>query len=270
MIRIKSHGMYDHFEELRPKEGEKYIECFSDWKVGECMGPGDNFALMLEPRSMFPPYILEYVEKHPDYFKYIFTHDSKLLKLKNARLLSWADVWLTTDSEKTEGISLITSKKDWCDLHKARLELAKFLEHSHPEVNVFWGDWDMSVIPYKPKYEARDYLEHYMFSIVIENYIDDYWYTEKLLNCFATKTVPIYVGARKINEIFNAEGIIRVDDCANIPDLLNFMEGNLDVIYQGMKDAIEDNFKRVEPWKTPWKQRFFRDYGDLLEDMMNE
>lgn len=261
MIRLKMHAMYDHFPELKPvNDLEPHINCYSDTYVNLCKGPGANIAMLLEPRSMIGP-AYEYVAAHPNYFRYIFTHDSQLLMLRNARMLNWADVWLTTDSPKTKGISLVTSPKDWCPLHHARLELYHYFKE-HGGVDVFYGDWNN---PNIPKVEPADYLEHYKFSIIIENDIDDYWFTEKILNCFATKTVPIYVGARKIYNLFNPYGIIAAP-VKDIPFIVENMD--LEHFYESNQEAIEDNFKLVEPWKTPWKERFFRDYGDLLEDMI--
>ena len=114
MVKIKMHAMYDHFPELNPTNRlEPHIDCYSDMHVFDCKKPGANIALLLEPRSMIEK-SYEFVYDHPDYFRYIFTHDSQLLNLPNARMLNWADVWLTTDSEKNMGISLVTSPKDWC------------------------------------------------------------------------------------------------------------------------------------------------------------
>ena len=263
MYKLKMHAMYDHFPDLNPKEGEPYIDCYSDTYVNECKGPGRNIALLLEPKSMIGD-AYRYVSEHPDYFRYIFTHDSELLKNPNARMLNWADVWLTTDSEKTKGISLVTSPKNWCPLHRERLRLYERFKAAGG-VDIFYGDWNNPSIPNIP---PQDYLEHYKFSIILEHDIDEYWYTEKLLNCFATKTVPIYTGATKIGEIFNPDGIIQVPYTDMIPRTV--IQLRLDEEYNKRKTAIEDNFKRVEPWKQPWKERFFRYYGDLLEDMMHE
>lgn len=268
MVKIKMHAMYDHFPDLNPTNRlEPHIDCYSDMYVFECTKPGANIAMLLEPRSMIEK-SYEYVYDHPEYFRYIFTHDSQLLTLPNARMLNWADVWLTTDSEKTKGISLVTSPKDWCPLHHARLELYNYFK-DHGGVDCFYGDWNNSEIP---NIKPADYLEHYKFSIIIENDIDDFWFTEKILNCFATKTVPIYVGARKINELFNNDGMIEVKDWKKIPKIVEKLsQCDMEKIYYNiMSPAIEDNFKRVEPWKTPWKERFFRDYGDLLEEMLHE
>lgn len=261
-LKIKMFAMYDHFPELKPiNELDPHINCYSDTFVSLCKEPGPNIAMLLEPRSMIEP-AYDFVYENSHLFRYIFTHDSKLLKLPQARMLNWADVWLTTDSEKNMGISLCTSPKDWCPLHHARLELYNYFKE-HGGVDCFYGDWNNPVIPNIP---PEDYLEHYKFSIIIENDIDDFWFTEKILNCFATKTVPIYVGAGQIKELFNPEGIIQVKNYKEIPRLIKDL--NLEKTYNIRLDAIEENFELVKHWKTPWKERFFRDYGDLLEDMI--
>ena len=47
-----------------------------------------------------------------------------------------------------------------------------------------------------------------MFSIVIENSIESDYFTEKLLDCFLTGTIPIYVGTKTTSEYFDTDGII--------------------------------------------------------------
>jgi hypothetical protein len=50
-----------------------------------------------------------------------------------------------------------------------------------------------------------------MFHVAIENHNDDYFFTEKLVECFRTYTLPIYWGTDKIFEFFDKEGIIFVN-----------------------------------------------------------
>ena len=124
-----------------------------------------------------------------------------------------------------------------------------------------------------PEIKAQDYLEHYRYSIIIENDIDELWYTEKILNCFATKTIPIYLGATKIGERFNSDGIIAVKDWREILEVIDSLYRNgLDTLYHdsAVQEAIKDNFESVKPYQIGWKERFFRDYGRLLEEMLNE
>lgn len=257
-MNINMHAMYDHFPDHH--NGNPTIECYSDTHVTECKSPGRNIALLLEPKSMIGD-AYAYVKAYNGYFKYIFTHDSELLRLPQARMLNWADVWCRTDSEKTKGISLMSSWKNWCPLHSARLQLANILDNN-PKVDCYGsfrpGDKDKWV-------DARIAHEHYKFAVVVENDIDEFWYTEKLLNCLSNKVVPIYVGATKIGEIFNTDGMILVDDWRDIPSIVHNLD--IDAEYEKRRDAIEDNFERSIPYDVNWKERFFRDYGGLLESI---
>lgn len=261
-LRIKMHSMYDHFPDKNPVQGQPYIECFSDSHVTECKSPGRNIAMMLEPRSMIGEYY-DYVYEHQDYFRYIFTHDSKLLQLPQARFFNWADVWCTTNSVKDKGISLVSSWKDWCPLHKARIELAKYFDDK-PWVDCygsFRGDKDAWT-------DVKEAHERYKYAIVIENDIDEYWYTEKLLNCFSNRVVPIYVGATRIGDLFNTDGIIQVHNWRIIPEIVRTLD--IDEDYLKRHDAINDNFDRVAQYKVNWKDRFFADNEILLERLQNE
>ena len=260
MIKFNHHSQfgYDTFPDLHPVDGQPFVNTYQD---NSCIDQTDGIAFLFEPRSMIGP-AYDYVENNADKFDLIFTHDSRILKNNNAFFFSWANVWITTDSEKTKGISLVSSWKDWCELHKARLELARLFKDSD-KVDVF-GTFDD---PYKsPEFVAApaDYLEHYKFSIIIENDIDELWFTEKILNCFSTKTVPIYVGATKIGEVFDGRGIIQVDDWKDIPDIVD----RLDIdSYASYLPYIEENFERVNKYKTPWDKRFFDTYTDVIEGM---
>lgn len=257
MIRFNHHSQfgYDTFPDLHPIEGKPSVNTYQD---NSCIGQTDGIAFLFEPRSMISE-AYEYVENNPDKFDLIFTHDSRILKNDNAYFFNWANVWYTSDSPKTKGISLVSSWKDWCPLHKARKSLANLFSMSN-KVDVYgtWNDYGNPelVVP------VKDYLENYKFSIIIENDIDELWFTEKILNCFSTKTVPIYLGATKIGEEFDERGIIRVNDWQEIPAVVNELDLSS---YASYLPYIEDNFERVKKYTTAWDKRFFEAYTDVIE-----
>jgi hypothetical protein len=86
-----------------------------------------------------------------------------------------------------------------------------------------------------------------MFSIVIENYQDDLYFTEKILNCFATGTIPIYCGARNIEEKFNEKGIIKFDNFSELEKILSDLTPD---IYYEKKEIINENFERCKQYKS--------------------
>ena len=261
-MRIKTYTYYDDFPDNRPVMEQPYINAyFGDFCAKEVIQP-NSIAILLEPRSI-EHLGYEFVEKNPDKFKYIFTYDSKLLKLLNARFLVWGTTWCTADVPKTKGISMISSHKICCELHKNRLALAKYFDNGN-KVDCFGTFRDPSgKTGFVKTYDAH---AEYKFAIAMENYIDDFWFTEKILNCFSTKTVPIYYGAKRIGDFFNMDGIIQVSDWHDIIDIAENLD--IDTEYDKRREAIEDNFIRVKPYGERWRDRFFKEYGELLEGML--
>lgn len=261
-MKIKVHADYDYFPDNVPLEGEPYINAyFGDYCAKEEILP-KSIAVILEPISI-EHVGYDFVKKHSDKFQYIFTHDSELLKLPNARFNVWGTVWDTADIPKTKGISMISSHKEVCELHLARTKLAKQFD-GKGKVDCFGTFRDPS--GKTGRVNTHDSHAEYRFAIAFENYIDDYWFTEKILNCFSNKTVPIYYGARRIGEFFNTDGIIQVDDWRKIPEIVD----NLDVEteYEKRRAAIDDNFERVKPYQYKWRDRFLKEYGSILEEML--
>ena len=90
-------------------------------------------------------------------------------------------------------------------------------------------------------------LKPYRYSIAIENQISDYFYTERLISAFIAMTVPIYVGARKIDEFFNTDGIIRIDEkqAANIKDVLKQCSER---DYMNRLPAMRENYEKAKAY----------------------
>jgi hypothetical protein len=51
-------------------------------------------------------------------------------------------------------------------------------------------------------------LSPFAFSVAMENTREDFYFTEKLVDCLLTETVPVYWGCPSIGEIFDVRGIV--------------------------------------------------------------
>lgn len=194
------------------------------------------------------------IQNHENY-KYILTSRSSLLNNPDigykCLFLPSGGIWLEKEQQqvynKSKGTSLVTSSKAMCPLHILRMQLARELA-----VDVFGtavGKW----------VEPIEYLKDYRFSVVIENNIDDYYFTEKILNCFATGTIPVYIGARKISTFFNKAGII---EC-NPESIRNVIKSLNEDTYNQLLGAVNDNFNRVNQFDTI--EKFIENvYGELF------
>ena len=188
-------------------------------------------------------------------FDLIFTYSTKILNsVANSRFVPFMAIpWYGADlhggglvdaglcERKTKDVSIVSSDKKMCLLHEVRYRIAK--ECKEKTYADTFGTFDGG-----PAVFVKDSLEDYRYSIVIENEIDDCFFTERLTNCFLSMTVPIYLGARKIANYFNPDGIIQftLEDVDNIKDILsNCNEDD----YKSRLPAIKDNFERVQKYR---------------------
>ena len=70
---------------------------------------------------------------------------------------------------------------------------------------------DISNNPLLPQDNKINLFRKYQFSIVIENVAQNTWFTEKIIDCLITKTIPIYYGCPSISEYFDTTGWIIFD-----------------------------------------------------------
>lgn len=261
-MNIKLYSKYDHFPKHHPEEGKPFIDCYNDIFVKDKVESG-SIALLIEPRNLQPE-TYTYIEKHYKKFKYVFTHDSKILKkCPNAKLIIWGNgngnYFFSQDVSKWKQVSMVASDKEYCWFHKARMIIANELKQV-PDVDVM-GTFDGGEFV-----DTKTIYSPYRFSVALENYKDDYWMTEKIFNCFLNKTVPIYFGANKIDEYFDTRGIIRVNNWEDIPNVIDTLRYlGFERQYEVRKPYIEYNYRHALQYGT-FEDWFFKEYGELLNE----
>lgn len=60
--------------------------------------------------------------------------------------------------------------------------------------------------------ELLNLFNQYLFVFVCENRVSDGYITEKIFNCYFSRTIPIYYGSNKIKHYFNKNSFINVTD----------------------------------------------------------
>lgn len=231
--------------------------------------PDRKFAYLIESESIVPHHYT-FVEKNPvlsSEFVRIFTHSAKILeKYPNAAFLPGGGVWYGTqraggciDSRnwelKEKNISIVSSAKNACELHAYRINAARHFRQTN--LVDTYGTFDGGTA-----IKIADTLTKYRYSIAIENCLSPYWFTEKILNCFAAMTVPIYIGASQISNFFNPDGIIQIDpmDFTSLDDIVRQCTAN---DYNSRLSAIIDNFNRVQKYLCI-EDYLFTEYKDIL------
>jgi hypothetical protein len=194
-----------------------------------------NYAWIFEASTVIP-HIIDWAVKNIIYleenFEYIFTHDAKLLNISNKMrlMISSPQPWVKDIGihSKNKLVSMIVSKKNMCNEHSYRLSILD----KYKNIADCFGNGHNPI-------STKEYgLKDYYFSFAMENGAYDYMYTEKILDCFATGTIPIYWGMPSIGEFFNINGIILLNEEFDI----NKLKAEL---YLSKYDAIVDNLERT-------------------------
>jgi len=215
-------------------------EIFSQ-KVDEVQGL--KFAWLLEPYEINPS-IYNNIRNVAHKFEGVLTyHYETLADLKNAIPTPCGGCWIKKIDwdihTKTKSISMIASNKKLTSGHLLRHEI--FANKKNEALIDFYGTITDEHLAYK--FNA---LKDYRFSIVIENDRSPNFFTEKLIDCFISGTIPVYWGCSNIADFFDARSIIiatRLDDFEN--ENLGSLSEEL---YESMLPSIQRNFELAKQY----------------------
>ena len=105
--------------------------------------------------------------------------------------------------EKVRQLSWITSNLATTAGQRQRL---RFLERIRPAIS-----FDLFGKGYRYIEDKWDGLAPYRYSLVVENFRNPYYWSEKLADCFLSWTMPIYYGCTRIQDYFPAEALQVID-----------------------------------------------------------
>ena len=261
--KMKLVSYYTDYGNKEMWDSNSPIKCVCDEHIFSNVREGKQVMLLIEPKSI-QPNVYEYALEVADQYEYVFTHDSQLLAvLPNAKPILWGGVWCRSEKpKKTKLISMLSSDKEMCELHKERKRIARKYKD---KIDVF------GTIDGGEYVKPIDTLEPYMYSVVIENYIDDLWFTEKICNCFATKTIPIYYGANNIRQYFNYNGIIVCNSLEmleeNINWVINNKENAIKLYNQDItQEALQENYELSKQYEK-FDEWLYRTYEKEIEGL---
>tara|TARA_B100000674_G_C37974256_1_gene978546 strand:- start:1562 stop:2473 length:912 start_codon:yes stop_codon:yes gene_type:complete len=101
--------------------------------------------------------------------------------------------------KKDKLISMIVSGKEGTYGHAWRKNLAISLKHA------FGDKIDIYGFGFNPIPDKRIALDNYVYSIVIENSCEEYYVTEKIVDCLIGWSIPIYSGAQNIDNLLGVK-----------------------------------------------------------------
>ena len=181
-------------------------------------------------------------------FKYIFSSIKDLeSKIDNFVYIPFGGTWLRENDilihNKTKNISSIFSWKTWNHGHRLRHSLYNTFKETD-KIDFYGSGCEK---PIDLKIEG---LQNYRFSISIENSIESDYFTEKLLDCFLSGTIPVYWGTPSVGKYFDKNGIIFIE---NEQDLSNKIDLLTEEFYNSKKESIIQNFELAKKYIHPEK-----------------
>lgn len=112
----------------------------------------------------------------------------------------------------------------------------------------------------------KDNLFHSQFSIIVENCIQPNYFSEKLVDCLLTKTIPIYFGCPNIDDWFDTSGFFTFKTIEELVDIVNKINKNT---YEQYKEKIEHNFETAKEYGRSFSKRVEETIKESFEQKTN-
>jgi hypothetical protein len=212
----------------------------------------NNIYIQVEPESIFR--VKDYLISNWRNFKYIITFNQEVLdRCPNAKEYIYGTMWITYPEYSTINInskqfriSTIVGNKVLTEGHRLRQGLLTN-EKSFPSIEFFVSNNNLTV---KNLFRKKKQLvgpskfktfQYFQFQVVIENSRQTNYFTEKLMDCLITKTIPIYWGCPNISKFFDTTGWIIFDNLSDLKFKLGLLNPTY---YSSYESVINSNFQR--------------------------
>ncbi len=149
-----------------------------------------------------------------------------------------------THPKKEKLISVITSRKAFTQGHVDRLRFIEKLQNLYGDKVDIYG---RGFCDFNDKW---DVLAPYRYHIAIENSCTDYYWTEKLADCYLAETFPFYHGCTNVGDYFPRDSYEPID-------IRNF-EQTAKIIDKAIE---EDRFTASQTAITKAKERILGEYN---------
>lgn len=224
-----------------------------------------NFIMLHEPDEIFGMH--SWVEKNYQLFTGILTWNERLLKNCSNTVLfhhigeggcgtpenNYLENFNEEYNKKQFEVSFLSGAKSITEGHKFRQEIYKMDAWINIPKKWYFtlNDFDANnfnsggvgrpnnIWPYK-----KICFTESMFHIGVENVCQNNWYTEKITDAFATKTLPIYWGCPNLQELgYDERGVIRFN---TIPELIKIVNSLTPEMYYERKEYIDYNCEMIK------------------------
>lgn len=201
-----------------------------------------NILVLQEPNEYFK--LHDWAIQNHNLFSVILTwSDVVLNNCPNAIFFPFGNLWMdeelySRNREKKFEISHLCGKKLLTYGQSLRHEILARQNEIKIPTNFYSEYGGMGSI--REAAEGKEFIYgNSMFGVVIENTSHRGYFTEKILDCFALKTIPLYWGCSSISDYFNDNGFIKFN---NVDDLIYIANNLTEQDYYERVSIVEENF----------------------------
>ena len=220
------------------KQIRYFVDGFNGYNSNE-----DSFKILHIKEAEAICKLREEVLKNKDKFDIILTYDEEILKnCKHAYLIPFGTTWIHDYNfpDKKFQISNLTGNKEMADGHILRKKI-HYKQNKIKNPIDFYISKHLGVENFNDNKilgEKKELLFDSQFHICIENSKQKHYFTEKIIDCFVTKTIPIYWGCPNIEDFFDISSIIIAKDFNDIINCCNNLNAET---YKNLLPGIEKN-----------------------------
>lgn len=219
-----------------------------------------NVLVQCEPPELYQAFA-GMVQQAQSNFDLILTYDQRLLELSQAVEFCPVGCWINPKEiklDKQDQITYLMSSKIYTNAHRLRFVILRRFGHLKR-----LGNFDFLMHRSPPRVpDKTQFYTNAKFNIACENQIIPNMYTEKLLDCFATRTVPIYFGCTNLERYFDLRGVIQF---WNIEQLEHIIATLTPEDYDARLPYIEENYQRARPF---WEQNAFERIENVIAEKL--
>jgi len=247
-----------------PTEFPGPVEIHVDCRKQTPKQPGVFDVLYLcEPEPILPA-MTAYARGHLQLFDLVVVSTDHLVGVSPKVVpLEFGTSWIPDGAvlpEKRPGVSMVVGRKRRTEGHRLRHEVWRRQDEIRSVKSFFTSDrgWPRKLewlrgcrwldpLPANPwgwpaLGDSKLPLFETQFHIAIENCRSRYYFTEKLIDCFLTGTVPIYWGCRNLGEYFDMRGVRQV---RTADELITACNAATEAEYAELGPVIRENRRRA-------------------------
>lgn len=257
--------LYGYLPAYGPNPPHSFTRAFNRSIVVSCdtLATDENASykilMQCEPPTLYRDFY-GMVMRNWEKFDLILAYDERLLALPNAMEFLPVDSWVDDlDLDKRNQITYIMSSKIWTQEHRMRFMILREVEGKK---NL--GNFEFKMHRSPPRIDSKnDFYRNAKFNIACENQMMNNMFTEKLLDCFRTLTIPIYYGCLNIPKYFDRRGMIEFDSFNKFKQIVSELTPEH---YDEMLPYALENRERARPY---WEKNIFQRIEDLVEKQLD-